>query len=130
MARPVDLNARALDGIVHLVADHPGFTAAADGDKVGHPARKVFIVATVGNCAFGLIAVVQPADDPIALIAKGGKIDAPAIFGVVAKRFGKKNPPAGACPIGRTHIFFAARFVDAIDIRRINQRSRHAITAY
>ena len=92
MARPIDLDARALYGIVHLIADHPDLTAAAHGHKVGHTPGKGFILAAVGNGAIRFVAMIEATDHPKALVAKGCKIDPSPIFRIMANGFSKEHP--------------------------------------
>ena len=64
MARPIDLNAGALDGIIHLIANHPDLAATTHCHKIGDAPSKIFIVATVRDGAIWLIAMVEATDHP------------------------------------------------------------------
>ena len=111
-ARPVDLHVGSLHRVVHLVADDPDFAALAGGRIVGAAFGEALVTAAMGNGPAGIVAIVEPADDPQILVAPLAEVLAAFVVGFRADAFGEDDPARLA---GVRHVTFAARFMDTED---------------
>ncbi|OQA40132.1 MAG: hypothetical protein BWY52_02944 [Chloroflexi bacterium ADurb.Bin325] len=120
----VEAHAGPLDREVHLVADDPDVTPARAAHEVGAALGELSVAVGEGDRAVRLVAVVEPHDDAEALVGPPAIVAAALVAWIVPHGLGKQNPAVDTL---LRHDVFAARVVDAIQIWRVVEGSRHRL---
>ncbi|PKO21691.1 MAG: hypothetical protein CVU38_13510 [Chloroflexi bacterium HGW-Chloroflexi-1] len=123
----VVLDAGALHGEVHLVADDPDVAAPRVADEVRAAPGEIGVAAGVRDSALGFVAVIEPDQNAEALVGPTAVVAAACVVGIAAQLFSEEDPAEELLfsSRGRRQDGLAAGVVKAVEIWGIVQQSRH-----